>query len=104
MFLTEKYQGPSKKSEIDKAGTRLTHADLIEQGFMVKLLDMPIDCQKLVSEAPFNHFYPGFIVSKDDSISTLRRIVVDPSCTGLNQILPKGENRIETILDIIIRN
>ena len=116
-FLTEKHQGPSKlrqarkiymtqckKSEIDKAGTRLTHADLIERSFMVKLLDMPIDCQKLVREAPFNHYYPWFIVSKNDSISTLRRIVVDPSCTGLNQILPKGENRIGTIPDIIIRN
>ena len=93
-----------KKSEIDKAGRRLTHADLIERGFMVKLLDKPIDCQKLVHEALFNHFYPWFIVSQDDSISTPRRIVVDPSCTGLNQILPKGENRIGTIPDIIIRN
>ena len=89
-----------KKSDIDKAGTRLTHADLIECGFMVKLLDMPIDCQK----ASFNHYYPWFIVSKNDFISTPRRIVVDPSCTGLNQILPKGENRIGTIPDIIIRN
>ena len=47
-----------KKNDMDKAGTRLTHADLIERGFMVKLLDMPIDCQKLVWEAPFNHYYP----------------------------------------------
>ena len=116
-FLTEKHQGSSnmrqarriymtqcKKSTEDKAGTRLTHADLIKRGFMVKLLDMPTDCQKLVREAPFNHYYPWFIVSKEDSISTPRRIVVDPSCTGLNQILPKGENRIGTIPDIIIRN
>ena len=93
-----------KKNDMDKAGTRLTHADLIECGFMVKLLDMPIDCQKLVREAPFNHYYPWFIVSKNDSISTPRRIVVDPLCTGLNQILPKGENQIGTIPDIIMRN
>ena len=116
-FLAEKHQGPSnfrqarriymtqcKKNDMDKAGTRLTHADLIECGFMVKLLDMPIDCQKLVREAPFNHYYPWFIVSKNDSISTPRRIVVDPLCTGLNQILPKGENQIGTIPDIIMRN
>ena len=32
-----------KKSELDKAGTRLTHADLIDRGFMVKLVDMPTD-------------------------------------------------------------
>ena len=117
LFLSEKHQGSSnlrqarrvymtqcKKSELDKAGTRLTHADLIERGFMVKLVDMPTDCQKLVHEAPFNHYYPWFIVSKEDSISTPRRIVVDPSRTGLNQILPKGENKIGTIPDIIIRN
>ena len=44
------------------------------------------------------------MVSKEDSISTPRRIVVNPSRTGLNQILPKGENKIGTIPDIIIRN
>ncbi len=96
-FLAEKHQGPNnlrqartiymtqcKKGDLDKAGTRLTHTDLIEQGFMVKLMDMLIDCQKLVGEAPFNHYYPWFIVSMDDSICTQRRIVVDPSSTGLN--------------------
>ena len=30
-----------KKSELDKAGTRLTHADFVNRGFMVKLLEMP---------------------------------------------------------------
>ena len=117
VFLSEKHQSSSnlkqarrvyisqcKKSELDKAGTRLTHAELIERGFMVKLVDMPTDCQKLINDAPFRHYYPWFIVSKEDSISTPRRIVVDPSRTGLNQILPKGENRIGTIPDIIIRN
>ena len=93
-----------KKSELDKAGTRLTHADFVNRGFMVKLVEMPTDCQKLMDEAPLRHYYPWFIVSKEDSISTPRRIVVDPSRTGLNQILPKGENRIGTIPDIIIRN
>ena len=117
IFQSEKHQASSnmrqarkiyitqcKKSELYKAGTRLTHADLIDRGFMVKLVDMPTDCQKLVNEAPFKHYYPWFIVSKEDSISTPRRIVVDPSRTGLNQILPKGKNKIGTIPDIIIRN
>ena len=39
-----------------------------------------------------------------ESISTPRRIVVDPSCIGLNLILPKGENHLGNIHDIIIRN
>ena len=91
-FLTEKHQGPTnlrqarkiymtqcKKSNIDKAGTRFTHADLIERGgFMVKLLDIPIDCQKLVREAPFNHYYQWFIESKNDSISTREELWLTP--------------------------
>ena len=104
-YLAEKHQGPSNFRQARRIYmTQYKKNELVKHGFMVKLLDMPIDCQKLVQEAPFNHYYPWFIVSKNDSISTPRRIVVDPSCTGLNQILPKGENRIGTIPDIIMRN
>ena len=98
------YLTQCKKNDIDKEGTRLTHKDLVDRGFMVKLEDLSTDSQKLINNAQFRHFYPWFIVSKSESISTPRRIVVDPSCTGLNLILPKGENHLGNIHDIIIRN
>ena len=98
------YISQCKKSEMDKIGTRMAHKELVERGFMVKLSSLSDDCQKFIQTAPFRHFYPWFIVSKIESISTPRRIVVDPSCTGLNTILPKGENRIGSLLDLLIRN
>ena len=98
------YLSQCKKNEMDKIGTRMAHKELVERGFMVKLSELSDDSQKLINEAPFRHFYPWFIVSKIESISTPRRIVVDPSVTGLNSILPKGENRIGSLLDLIVRN
>jgi len=116
-FLSEKHKGTSnykqahtvylsqcKKPDRDKGGMKLAHDDLVERGFMVKLSDLPENYQKLIQTAEFKHFYPWFIVSKMDSISTPCRIVVDPSMTGLNLILPKGENKLGVILDIMIRN
>ena len=88
------YLTQCKKNDIDKGGTRLTHKDLVDRGFMVKLEDLSTDSQKLINNTQFCHFYPWFIVSKIESISTPRRIVVDPSCTGLHLILPKGENHL----------
>ena len=40
---------------------------------------------------------------KEDSISTPVRLVVDPTMSGLNMMLAKGENRIGSINDILIR-
>ena len=31
-------------------------------------------------------------------------MIVDPTCTGFNLILAKGENRMSSIFDIIVRN
>ena len=44
------------------------------------------------------------MVAKEDSISTPIRLVVDPTMSGLNLILRKGENRIGSINQILIGN
>jgi hypothetical protein len=44
----------------------------------------------MVRDAPFRHYYPWRAVYKPGSVSTPCRLVVDPSCTGLNIILGKG--------------
>ena len=41
---------------------------------------------------------------KEDSISTPVRMVVDPTMTGFNLLLAKGENQLGYIFDIIVRN
>ena len=44
------------------------------------------------------------VVNKEDSLSTPVRMIVDPTCTGFNLILAKGENKMSSIFDIIVRN
>ena len=98
------YLSQCKKSTIEKEGMIKAHKELVDKGFMIKLTDLKPQTQQAIKTAPFNHYYPWFIVRKDDSISTPIRLVVDPSMSGLNLILPKGENRLGQILDIVIRN
>ena len=65
---------------------------------------MPEHAQQLINNAPFQHYHPWNMVAKEDSISTPIRLVVDPTMSGLNHILPKGENRIGSINQILIGN
>ena len=116
-FLMKKHGGPNnynqawrvyksqcKKPDHMKEQMRKSHAELVEQGFMTKLRDMSEKTRKSIESAPFLHYHPWRIVAKEDSISTPIRLVVDPTMTGLNLILPKGENRLGSINQILIGN
>ena len=116
-FLSTKHKGPNnyyqalkiyknqcKKEDILKEKMRTSHAELVDTRFMVKLSEMPEHAQQLVNNAPFLHYHPWNMVAKEDSISTPIRLVVDPTMSGLNLILPKGENRIGSINQILIGN
>ena len=96
------YLGQCRKPEHIKEGIRKTHKDLVSQGFISKLSSMPEDIQQLIKDAPFRHYFPFRSVCKEDSKSTPVRLVVDPTMTGLNLCLPKGENKIAKIFDILI--
>ena len=96
------YQGQCRKSDNVKQGIRKTHQDLVAQGFIKQLSDLPSDIQQVIQDAPFRHYFPFRSVCKDDSVSTPVRLVVDPTMTGLNLCLPKGENRIAKIFDIVV--
>ena len=97
------YLGQCRKPDHIKAGIRKTHQDLVSQGFIQPLSDLPVAIQNIIENAPFRHFFPFRSVCKDDSISTPVRLVVDPTMTGLNLSLPKGENKIARIFDILIK-
>ena len=71
---------------------------------MTKLSEMPLETQKQVNQAKFRHYHPWSVVAKEDSLSTPIHLVVDPTRTGLNIILPKGENRLGSISNILIGN
>ena len=87
-----------------KEQIRKSHADLVEQGFMTLLHEMPENIKQLLTTASFLHYHPRRIVAKEDSISTPIRLVVNPTMTGLNLILPNGENRLGSINQILIGN
>ena len=61
------------------------------------------ELQNLIRNAPFRHFYPWRAVYKEDSVTTPVRLVVDPTMTGLNEILAKGENMLSKIPELLIR-
>ena len=97
------YKSQCRKPEEVKVQIRAAHQELMDKGFMIPLLALPNEIQKRIRDAPFRHYYPWRAVYKPGSVSTPCRLVVDPSCTGLNLILAKGENMLAQIPDILIR-
>ena len=97
------YKSQCKKPEEVKAQIRATQQELVDKGFMVPLSSLSKEEQEMVQKAPFKHYYPWRAVYKPGSLSTPCRLVVDPSCTGLNIILAKGKNMLAHIPDILIR-
>ena len=100
---TQAYKQQCRKPEPVKDGIRLAHKELVDKGFMKPLTELSADQQNLIANHPFKHYYPWSSVVKD-SISTPVRLVVDPSRTGLNQILAKGENNMARIFEVVLRN
>ena len=82
---------------------RKSHGDLVNKGFMKKLEDLPKAHQDLVKKAKFCHYMPWRSVISPKSTTTPCRLVVDPSMTGLNLLLAKGENKMRKITDILCR-
>ena len=97
------YKSQCRKPDEVKVQIRAVHQELMDKGFMIPLLSLPVEVQTRIQEAPFWHYYPWRAVYKPGSVSTPCRLVVDPSCTGLNIILAKGENMLAQIPDILIR-
>ena len=97
------YKSQCRKPDEVKVQIRAAQQELVAKGFMVPLSTLPMDKQKMIETASFRHYYPWRAVYKPGSVSTPCRLVVDPSCTGLNIILAKGENMLAQIPDILIR-
>ena len=92
-----------RKPELMLEGMRRAHAELVASKFMIRLIDLDQKIQDAINQAPFRHAHPWRLMFKE-SISTPIRMVVDPTMTGLNQMLAKGENTLGMIFDLIIRS
>ena len=71
---------------------------------MTKMSDLPAHLQLFIKSADFNHYYCWRVVYKEDSQSTPVRLVVDPTMSGLNILLAKGENNLGNIFDILVQS
>ena len=100
----KRFLAQTKKPEHIKEGIKKVFEDLLQREYIVKLSDAPPEAIQAVMNSPVCHFYVWDAVLKDESLSTPVRVVVDPTSTGLNQILAKGLNTTGKIEDILIRN
>lgn len=100
----EVYKQQCKKPEHLKEGLRKVVKELKELDFVAKKTDLPKEQQDLINNGRFSHFHPWRTVAKEDSLSTSLRLVIDPTMTGLNLLLAKGENRLGKMNEIILRS
>jgi hypothetical protein len=96
------YKAQCRKPETLKDGMRGVVEDLSDRAFMIPYRSLTEDQRMCIDNALFRHFYIWRMVHKESSVTTPIRMVVDPSATGLNLILAKGENMIEKIPEILI--
>ena len=96
------YQAQCRKPEGVKEQVRKAHRELVEREYMVPLDQLDPTTQELITSAPFKHYYPWRAVYKEESVTTPVRLVVDPTMTGLNEILAKGSNMLSKIPEILI--
>ena len=76
--------------------------ELKGKGFLRKVEDLPQATQDKLASAPISHYFPYNIVFNAHSKSTPCRIVVDPLMSGLNELLAKGVNTLNPLLQVHI--
>jgi hypothetical protein len=115
-YLSKKHSGPSNynqalrvyqaqcsKRDDVKDQVRKAHQELVDKGYMQPMTSLPTETQIMIQNAPFHHYYPWRAVYKEDSVTTPVRLVVDPTMTGLNEILAKGTNMLSKIPELLVR-
>ena len=97
-----------EKHPDDKKDILKSEKKLHDLGFVEYVKNLSNDIQQQLSNNPINNFIPWRAVWKDSSMSTPCRIVYDasmPTSSGysLNDILAKGRNSMNKLLEIFLR-
>ena len=97
-----------KNNEKDRASVIESEKKLHDLGYVAYLKDLPEDQQKYLKDHPVQNFIPWLVVYKASSQTTPCRLVFDasmPTASGvsLNDILPKGANNLNKMLEIFLR-
>ena len=96
------------KCPADKEAILKSEAKLQAAGYVAYVKDLPEEMQKILAESPHQNFYPWLVAYKASSQTTPARLVFDasrPTATGysINDILAKGTNNLNHLLEIFIR-
>ena len=94
---------PEEKREVIKSQNKLQ-----ELGFVDYVKNLPDAVQEMLRNSEIQNFIPWRVVWKAGSVSTPCRMVFDasqPTSSGnsLNDILPKGTNNLNSLLEIVLR-
>lgn len=96
------FEQQRKKSPEIRAATVKFHQDVAEKGFVIPMSNLSEEIQEMIKAAPIRHYFLWRSVFKPDSLSTPCRIVVDPTQSGLNGVLCKGINCLNSLYMIVI--
>ncbi|MCH2406210.1 MAG: hypothetical protein MK200_08470, partial [Nitrosopumilus sp.] len=96
------------RNETDKRDVITSEGKLQYLGHVDYVRNLPPDQQKMLNDSPIQHFIPWRSVWNRNSLTTPCRIVYDAShptssSYSLNDILPKGRNNMNKLLEIVIR-
>ena len=97
------------KNESARLDVLAAHDKLFSGGYVIALLELPLEEQKLIEDAAdTGYIIPWRVVWKVASLSTPCRMVFDassktPGGESLNTILAKGENKLAKIHNILMR-
>ena len=94
---------PEERKEIIES-----EAKMHDLGFVEKLQNLTREQQAMIFSSNMQHYLVWRVVYNPNSLSTPCRLVFDashPTASGrsLNSLLPKGENRMNQLLQIVIR-
>ena len=97
-----------QKHESDKEDIIKSEKKLQDLSFVDYVKDLPSDVQRMLASNPIQNYIPWRAVWKVSSLSTPCRVVVDasmPTSSGhfLNDILAKGRNNMNKLLEIFLR-
>ena len=105
------YESQSKilsNKPIDKEAVLLSESKLQELGFVEYFDNLPQEDKNMILKAPSRYFIPWRAVWNENSLSTPCRVVFDASICprggcGLNSLLAKGANNMNSLIQILIR-
>ena len=97
-----------KNNDADKAAIIKSEKKLQDLGYVMYVKDLPKEVQESLAKNPVKNFIPWRVVWKSSSLTTPVRIVFDASMItasgySLNDILAKGANNLNKLLEIWLR-